>query len=37
VFNLIPFGNFDGSKVLRWSKPVYAMTVVLALIFLILA
>ncbi len=23
LFNLIPFGNFDGKKILTWSKPVY--------------
>ncbi len=37
VFNMIPFGNFDGSKVLRWSKSVYIITVILAIMFLILA
>jgi len=23
AFNMLPFGNFDGKKILRWSKPVY--------------
>lgn len=26
VFNLIPFGNFDGVKVLAWNKMVYLLT-----------
>ena len=30
VFNLLPFGNFDGVKVLRWSKPVYIGMLVFA-------
>ena len=23
LFNMIPFGNFDGKKILAWNKPVY--------------
>ncbi|MBS3151038.1 site-2 protease family protein [Candidatus Woesearchaeota archaeon] len=23
LFNLIPFGNFDGSKIFRWNKKIY--------------
>jgi Zn-dependent protease len=23
LFNLLPFGDFDGAKILAWSKPVY--------------
>jgi len=30
VFNLIPFGVFDGLKVLRWSKPVWLILFALA-------
>jgi Zn-dependent protease len=30
VFNLLPFGPFDGRKVLRWNAPVYAVAAVLA-------
>ena len=29
VFNLLPFGPFDGRKVLRWNVPVYIATAVL--------
>ena len=35
LFNMIPFGFFDGSKVWRWSKAAYA-AVVLAAFFLML-
>lgn len=28
LFNMIPFGNFDGLKIWRWSKPVYMAMVV---------
>ncbi|MBW2976531.1 hypothetical protein KY347_03745 [Candidatus Woesearchaeota archaeon] len=31
LFNLIPLGNFDGSKILRWNKKIYAAMVALAL------
>ncbi len=31
AFNLIPVGNFDGRKVLRWNKPVYFTTLAIAL------
>lgn len=33
LFNMIPFGNMDGAKILRWNKPVYAFMVVTALVF----
>lgn len=26
AFNLLPFGPLDGAKVMRWSKPVFAVT-----------
>src|SRR3989344_1420291 len=32
VFNMIPFGNFDGAKVLHWDKKVYAGLVILAFV-----
>lgn len=37
LFNLIPFGNFDGAKIFRWNKPVYSAMVFSAgiLMFLI--
>ena len=28
LFNMIPFGNFDGKKILRWNKLVYGVMVV---------
>ncbi len=31
LFNLIPIGNFDGRKVLRWNKTVYGIMVAVAL------
>ena len=31
LFNLIPFGFFDGTKVFRWNKSVYALTVLIAI------
>ncbi len=31
VFNLIPFGNFDGVKVLAWNKVIYLITGAVAL------
>ncbi len=36
LFNLIPLGNFDGTKVLMWNKIVYGIAVALslALVFL---
>jgi len=30
LFNLIPFGNFDGIKILRWNNIVYGVMVVVA-------
>ena len=36
LFNLIPIGNFDGAKVLRWNKTVYGIMVAIALGFLFL-
>jgi len=34
LFNLIPFGNFDGRKILHWNRWVYASMIVIALIFM---
>ena len=36
LFNMIPFGNLDGAKVLRWNKAVYALVVLIALGFMLL-
>lgn len=30
LFNLIPIGNLDGAKVLRWNKTVYGIMVAIA-------
>jgi Zn-dependent protease len=35
LFNLIPIGNFDGLKILRWSKIAYIGMVVLGVVLLI--
>ena len=34
LFNLIPFGNIDGSKIIKWNRPVYFSTLILGLILL---
>ncbi len=36
LFNLLPFGNFDGKKILRWNKTVYGVMVGTALILMFL-
>ena len=36
LFNMIPFGIFDGAKVLRWNKKVYGSIVAIALLFFFL-
>lgn len=36
VFNLIPFGIFDGKKVLHWDKSVYAFMVAVGLALMVL-
>lgn len=36
-FNLLPFGMFDGVKVLRWNKFVYGFMIFVSLIFLTLS
>lgn len=35
LFNMIPFGVFDGKKVWAWNKPVYILFVIAAVILLI--
>jgi len=34
LFNMLPFGNFDGVKILRWNKAVYFSMVAVALMFM---
>ncbi|MDP6642163.1 MAG: site-2 protease family protein [Candidatus Nanoarchaeia archaeon] len=36
LFNMIPVWNFDGSKIIRWNKIVYAIVVIIALILMII-
>ena len=33
-FNMLPFGIFDGAKVLKWDKKVYGIIVAISLLFL---
>ncbi|MBT3463908.1 site-2 protease family protein [archaeon] len=33
LFNMIPFGNFDGIKILRWNKNIYLATVAIGILF----
>jgi Zn-dependent protease len=37
LFNLIPFGDFDGLKIFRWNKGVWALILGLALALLVFA
>jgi Zn-dependent protease len=30
VFNLLPIGNLDGSKVLRWNAGIWLVTIAIA-------
>lgn len=36
LFNMIPFGNIDGQKIIAWSKPVYFTMVAASVILLII-
>ncbi len=36
LFNMIPFGNFDGAKILRWNKPIYFIVVFVAFVLMTL-
>lgn len=36
LFNMIPFGNFDGIKIFRWNKVVYFVMAALAVAFMII-
>ncbi|HIH23907.1 TPA: metalloprotease [Candidatus Woesearchaeota archaeon] len=37
AFNMIPFGDFDGVKILRWSKAAYTTITVAAAILVVIA
>ncbi len=34
LFNMLPFGNFDGKKILVWNKAVYGVMVGIAILFM---
>lgn len=34
LFNMLPFGNFDGRKILVWNKAVYGVMVGVAVVFM---
>ncbi|MDP7141083.1 MAG: metalloprotease [Candidatus Woesearchaeota archaeon] len=36
LFNLLPFGNFDGRKIFKWNRVVYIALVVVAGVFMIM-
>jgi len=36
LFNMLPFWNFDGKKILAWNKFIYGLMVAIAVIFLFL-
>ena len=36
LFNMIPLWNFDGAKILRWSKVNYGIVVAISLVFMLL-
>jgi len=36
LFNMIPFGMFDGVKILRWNKVVYGLMAAVAILLLVL-
>lgn len=36
LFNMLPFWNFDGKKILQWNKVVYAVMAIAALSFMFL-
>ncbi len=35
VFNLLPFGNFDGVKIFKWNKVIYGMLVLTAIMIMV--
>lgn len=37
LFNMIPFGNFDGKKVWAWNKKMYFLVAIIALVMSIIA
>jgi len=35
LFNMLPFGMFDGKKIIRWSKPIFTVMVIASFVLLI--
>jgi len=36
LFNMLPFGNFDGRKIFAWNRAVYILVVIVAGVFMIM-
>ena len=36
LFNMIPFGNFDGAKILKWNKLIYGFFVSVVIILMVI-
>jgi len=36
LFNMIPFGNFDGAKILKWNKFIYGFFVLVVIILMLM-
>ncbi len=36
IFNMIPFGNFDGSKILQWNKLAYTVMLISSILLMVL-
>ncbi len=34
LFNMLPFGNFDGKKILKWNRKVYGTMIAVSLVFM---
>ena len=37
LFNMIPFLNFDGKKILAWNKPIYISSLIIGVLLLIIS
>ena len=35
LFNMIPFGNFDGAKILKWNKLIYGFFVLIVIVLMV--
>jgi len=36
LFNMIPFGNFDGAKILKWNKLIYGFFVLIVIVLMLM-